>query len=171
MHSPSNLPDSSGIFHANPGGGWDLNNAPPLLIQIAERMDTQGRAHYALQQEVVGLRHELRNLDKLVSTAQNNQDQIRDSVGRLGERIGAVEAGGSSSRTENEAIRRAIEDLNYRVNNLTEKFAGLDDRDNQQARELRAMREWQVRVVTIAGVVIPVLSFFGPQILSALLAS
>jgi len=165
----STLPDSSGggIFH--PGGGWDLNNAPPLLIQIAERMDTQSRAHHALQQEVVALRHELRDLDRQLSTTKHTQGQIRDSIGRLGERIGVTESAIASLRSEIELSRQTLNDSGYSLRSLTEKLASLDERDNQQSRELRAMREWQVQSVAVGGFVVLMLSIFGPRFLAALI--
>jgi len=164
----SNLPDSGGgIFH--PGGGWDLNNAPPLLIQIAERMDTMARAHHVLQQEVVALRHELRDLDRQLSTVKHTQGQIRDSIGRLGERIGLTESAIASLRSEIELSRKTLNDSGYSLSRLTEKLASLDERDNQQARELRAMREWQIQAIAISGFVVLLLSIFGTRFLAALI--
>ena len=165
----SNLPDSSGggIFHPS-GGGWDLNNAQALLVQMAERMDTQWRAHHALQQEVIGLRHELRDLDKNLSTTKHGQGELRGSVGRLGERIGSVEAAIASLKSELELSRRILEDSGYSLRSLTEKLTALDERDNQQARELRAMREWQVQAIAVGGFVVLLLSIFGPKFLTAL---
>ena len=164
----SNLPDSSGGIFPHGGGGWDLNNAPPLLIQIATRLDTVARDHNVLVQEVTGVRQELRTFDRELSTTKNNQTQTRDSVSRLGERIGTIEATLASLKAELEISRRALEDSGYSLRTLTEKFAALDRRDDQQARELKAMREWQVQMATGLAIVVPLLSFLAPKILSAL---
>ncbi len=164
----SNLPDSSGGIFPHGGGGWDLNNAPPLLIQIATRLDTVARDHNILVQEVTGVKQELRTFDRELSTTKNSLIQTGDGGKRQGERIGAIEATLASLKAELEISRRALEDSGYSLRTLTEKFAALDRRDDQQARELKAMREWQVQAIAVGGFVVLLLSIFGPKFLAAL---